>query len=138
MSQENLEVYARGIDALNRRDLDACLALMDADVEAVSGLVTIEGGYHGHDGIRRLWQGMFDIWPDFTAQIVDVRSIADLTLATLLLRGHGAGSRIPLEWTLWSVARWRRGKVTWWGNFPTRAEALEAAGLSEQDTHTDS
>ena len=53
MSQENVELARRSIDAINRRDLDAYLALVDDDVEAVSRLAPIEGGHHGHDGIRR-------------------------------------------------------------------------------------
>jgi len=35
MSQENVELHYRSIDAVNRRDLAAFLALMDRDVEAV-------------------------------------------------------------------------------------------------------
>ena len=42
MSQENVELTYRAIDAFNRRDLDAYLALMDDDVEAVSRLGAIE------------------------------------------------------------------------------------------------
>jgi hypothetical protein len=38
---------------------------MDADVEAESRLVAMEGGYHGHDGIRHWWQQLFDAWPDY-------------------------------------------------------------------------
>ena len=33
MSQENVELTYQAYDAFNRRDLDAVLALMDADVE---------------------------------------------------------------------------------------------------------
>jgi ketosteroid isomerase-like protein len=40
MSQENVELANRCYDAINRRDLDALLALMDDDVEAVSCLVS--------------------------------------------------------------------------------------------------
>jgi ketosteroid isomerase-like protein len=53
MSHENVELARRAYDALNRRDLDAFLALMDADVEAFPRVVAIEGGFHGHEGIRR-------------------------------------------------------------------------------------
>jgi hypothetical protein len=37
MSQENVQLSRRALDAFNQRDLDACLALMDADVEFVAG-----------------------------------------------------------------------------------------------------
>ena len=131
MSQENVDLASRSIDAINRRDLAAYLALADDGVEAISRLAPIEGGYHGHDGIRRWWETLFDTWPDFTVRIVELQAVEDLTLGTLHLRGRGAGSDIPSEWTVWSVARWQSGKCDWWGNFRTRAEALEAAGLAE-------
>src|SRR6266542_1363072 len=98
MSRENAELARRSIDAINRRDLAAYLALVDGDIEAVSRLVPIEGGYHGHDGIRRWWETLFDTWPDFTARLVELRDVGDLTLGTLHLRGRGAGSDIPSDW----------------------------------------
>ena len=58
MSQENVELAQQAFDDFNRRDMGAFLALMDADVEAVSRLVAMEGGYHGHDGIRHWWQNL--------------------------------------------------------------------------------
>ena len=131
MSQENVDLASRSIDAINRRDLAAYLALADDGVEAISRLAPIEGGYHGHDGIRRWWETLFDTWPDFTVRIVELQAVEDLTLGKVHLRGRGAASDIPSEWTVWSVARWQRGKCVWWGNFRTRAEALEAAGLAE-------
>jgi hypothetical protein len=36
---------------------------MDADVEAVSQLVAMEGDYHGHAGIRRWWESLLDAFP---------------------------------------------------------------------------
>ena len=98
----------------------------------------MEGAYHGHDGIRRWWDDLLDTLPDFTIEVVEVRDPEDLTVATVRTRGHGAGSDILLDETVWQVARWRRGKCVWWRNFGTRAEALETLGLSEQDAHADS
>jgi hypothetical protein len=48
MSQENVKLAYRATDAFNRRDLDAFLALMDDDVDAVSRIIAIEGGLQGH------------------------------------------------------------------------------------------
>jgi ketosteroid isomerase-like protein len=131
MSQENVELVRRSIDAFNRRDRGTYLALMDDDVEAVPRGSRMEGNYHGHDGIRRLWENVFEVWPDFTVQAVEVRDLEDLTVAAIRTRGHGAGSDIPLDETVWQVTRWRRGKCVWWQTFDTRTEALAAVGLSE-------
>ena len=138
MSEENVELHFRANDAFNRRDMDALLAFMDTDVEFVSRLVPMEGHYHGHDGIRRWWDDLLDTLPDFAIEVVEVRDPGDLTVATVRTRGHGAGSDILLDETVWQVARWRRGKCVWWRNFHARGDALEAAGLSEQDAHADS
>jgi ketosteroid isomerase-like protein len=131
MSQENVERFHRFLDAFNRQHLAAVLALMDDDVESYSVLVAIEGGYHGHDGVRRLWEDAHNVVPDLTIEAVEVRDLGDLTVANAHLRGHGAGSDVPFDQTLWYVGRWRHGQCVWWGDFRSEAEALEAVGLSE-------
>jgi ketosteroid isomerase-like protein len=133
MSQENVELACRAFDAFNRRDLDAYLALMDDDVEAVPRAVAMEGGdnYHGHDGVRRWWEDLFAVFPDFTVEVVEAHDLGDVTLALLRQRARGAGSDTPTEESIWNAARWRRGKCIWWRTFDVRAEALEAVGLSE-------
>ena len=55
MSEENVQLAYRVADAFNRRDWDAFLALMDDEIEVESRLVAMEGGYHGHEGLRRWW-----------------------------------------------------------------------------------
>jgi ketosteroid isomerase-like protein len=136
MSEENVELYRRCVDAFNRRDLDGFLALMDDDVEAVSRLAAIEGILRGHDGIRRWWMSWFEVWPDYKLETVEVRDLGDTTLATLHALGHGAGSDVPFEDTAWQLARWRHGKCILWRVFNDGDEAFEAVGLSEQDARS--
>ncbi len=131
MSQENVELHRRAIDAFNQRDFDAFLELTDADVEAIALEVEMEGGYHGHAGIRRWWESLFDIFPDYAAEVVEVRDLGDVTLAAVRLHGHAARSDTPTDMPVWLPTEWRDGKVVWWGAYPTEAEALEAVGLRE-------
>jgi ketosteroid isomerase-like protein len=131
MSQENVELVYRAFDAINRRDIDAHLALMDENVVGVPRAGLMEGTFRGHEGIRDWWESLFGVFPDFAIEVVDVRDLGDLTIAALHVRGRGAGSDIPSDDNVWSVARLRGGKCVWWGNFDTQAEALEAVGLPE-------
>jgi ketosteroid isomerase-like protein len=131
MSQETVELASQAFDAVNRRDLDAFLALIDDDVEIVTRIAVMEGGLHGHDGMRRWWENMFTAFPDYYFEVVDVRDLGDVTLASLRALGHGAGSDVPFEDLLWHASQWRRGKCIWWRAFETEAQALEAAGLRE-------
>ena len=129
MTQENVELFHQAYDAVNRRDLDAFVSLMDADVEAVPILSGMEGDYHGRAGIRRWWENLLDVFPDFATEAVEVRDLGDVTLARLRVHGHGANSDAPLDAPLWLSPRWRQGKCVRWGAYGTEGDALEGAGL---------
>lgn len=131
MSRENVELALRAYDAFNQRDLDAFLALTHDDVVVESRLVAMEGGYHGHEGMRRWWNNLLEILPDYTIDVEEVRDLGDVTLGHLRARGRGATSATPLIEALWQPVRWRDGKCIWWRNFQTEAEALEAIGDAE-------
>ena len=72
-----------------------------------------------------------EAWPDLTLEVVGVRVVEDdLTLATVNLRGRGAGSDVPVEQRQWHVFRWRDGKTVWVKVYADEADALAAVGLS--------
>ena len=131
MSQENVEVAHRTVEAFNRRDLDAFLALMDEEVEAVPRLASMEGKYRGYAGIRRWWESLFQGLPDFTIEVVELRDLGDLTVSVLRFRAHGAASGTPIEQRFWLVSKWRDRKVIWWQTFRDEAEAVKVVGLKE-------
>lgn len=131
MSQENVDLTHRAFQAFDDRDLDALLAMLDNEVEAVPILAKMEGGYHGHNGIRRWWAALLGTFPDFRAEVVGVRDLGDSTLAVLRLRGHGVESDTPVDAAAWQVTDFRHGKCTGWRVYTSEREALEAVGLSE-------
>ena len=91
-------------DAFNRRDLDAVLALMDADVEYVSAwspsraatTATTESAAGGEPA-RHL--------PRLHHRGIEVRDLGNLTIATLRNSAHSGGSAVAVEQTHWGVAR---------------------------------
>jgi ketosteroid isomerase-like protein len=133
MSRENVELARRAYDAFNQRDWDAFLALMDDEVDAESRLVAIEGGYHGHDGLRRWWNDFLGIFRDYTIEAEELRDLGDVTLTRFRARAHGVASDTPLVDPVWHLIRWRNGKCIWWRACSTEAEALEAVGATESD-----
>ena len=117
---------------MRRRDIDTFLGFMDADVECVPLLMEPDGAsYHGHDGIRRWLDELFGVFPDFSAEIEEVRDFGDLLVVAARTRGQGTGSAVPFQATVWQVVEVRDGKVFRWRNFWSEAEALEAAGRRE-------
>jgi ketosteroid isomerase-like protein len=133
MSEENVKLAYRAVDAFNRRDIDAFIALCDEDVEAVSRLVELEGGgsYRGHDGIRSWWESLLGAYPDFSVEIDEIRDLGGVTVTGMRLRAHGKESDAPVMQQQWQVTEWRQGRATWWQNFLNETEALEAAGARE-------
>ena len=133
MSQKNVEQYHQVAAAFERRDLDAFLAFFDSDAEFTPRSAALHGGspYRGHDGIRSWWEGMFSVFSDYGAEIDEVQDLGDVTLGRARIRGHGMGSGAPMEQKQWHVVEWRGGKVARWRTLRSKAEALEAAGISE-------
>jgi ketosteroid isomerase-like protein len=132
MSQ-NVELLYRSYDALNRRDLDAYLALIDPEMELTPRILEMEGGsYCGHDGVREWWRTLFAVFPDFSSEVLEVREPRrDCLIVSIRVRGHGVEGGAPFEEVWWQAIKARDGKAIWCQNFGTEAEALEAAGLRE-------
>ena len=94
----------------------------------------VRGLFQGHDGVR-LWRNqVFDIFEDARVEpedIVDVHDDGETVL--MLLRASGTASytgiEVDVEWAaIWTI---RDGKVLRARGYLNRADALEAAGLSE-------
>ncbi len=129
MSQENVELTRRVIDAFNRRDLGAYLALTDPEVEFTPYEVWVQGGdpYRGHAGVRSWWEESFAVFPDLRVEIYEVGDLGDRTFTHGRIRGQGAGSGAAIERALWVIVEWRSKKMVWWSVFESEAEAVEAA-----------
>lgn len=116
-------------EAFTRRDLDAFVALMHDDVEIEPRLVALEGGYRGHEGVRRWWSNLLGVLPDYTVEIEALDDLGDVTLARIRGAAHGAASATPVVETWWQLVQWSDGKCIRWRNFATEDEALAAVRL---------
>ena len=101
---------------------------MDAEVEAVSLLVAMGGGYHGHDGIRRWWGNMLDVFPDWAADVVEVRDLGDLTLSAVVTTARAATLRLNSGFDCSPSGVTTRSSG---GALGSEDDALEAARVSE-------
>jgi hypothetical protein len=53
VSQKNVELTRRAIEAFNARDLEAFIAVADPEIEFNSVFADVGGAYSGHDGMRK-------------------------------------------------------------------------------------
>ena len=90
-----MELTRRAFQAFNDRDLDTVLAGLHDEVEAFPRLAAVEGGYRGHDGVRRWWAQLLGGFPDVHVEILEVRDLGEFIVLALRLRGRGAESDTP-------------------------------------------
>ncbi len=132
MSQENVEVVRRGIEALNRRDLAALLTHFDQDAEWVEDLRWPGAEtFHGPSGVERSIRKWWDAWGDLFMDIDETIDIDDRVVLTGRVRARGHDSDVTVEAPFASIYEFRAGKVVRVQVVGSRTEALEAVGLSE-------
>jgi ketosteroid isomerase-like protein len=133
MSQENVEIVRRALDAWNNQDFETAMSLVDPAIEVEVAIGTpIDGSYREHVGLT---QFMVEFWGQFDTFHSDFRERIQVGDEQVVLHVHhhgtGRGSGAAVEMPGWQVFSLQAGKITRWRNFRSRQEALEAAGLSE-------
>jgi uncharacterized protein len=131
MSQENVEAVRRQQEHFNQSgevlpeiyhsDAEWIAAREDPDAATHRGLEAIRGYF-------AQWAGMFD-GIDFRAE--ELIDAGDKVFAWIRFSGKGVTSGAPVEMEQAQVWTFRDGKVVRVEEYFDRAEALEAAGLSE-------
>ena len=119
MSRENVDFGRRFFDALDHRNEDTLMELVQPDVEFTSLIQEIEGRFRGYDGFRSYLRELFAAFPDWRVEVDQIRDIGD---DAIVVRVHV---------TDWQALTVRDGKAAWWAFFRTEAEALKAVGPAE-------
>jgi ketosteroid isomerase-like protein len=117
MSQENVEVARRTVEALNRRDRTAWL---ETDV------------IRGREAVWDFYIEVLGAWRDGAFETVELIDAGDDKLVQQVraeMQGKTSGALGVLDY--WTVGTFRNGRVCRVEWFSDRAEALRAAGLRD-------
>jgi ketosteroid isomerase-like protein len=130
MSEENVEIVRRGLEAFRDGDVEAALAL--GHPEIVSTRVDPDGAvFHGHDGLLQLmadWTEGFEDWSYRAEEYVDR---GDLVVVHIRQWGRGAESGAPVEADNWLVYAVKDGLIRRVDIHSERAGAYTAAGITD-------
>ncbi len=133
MSQKNVETTRQSLDAFNRGDKRAWLAMFDPDAEMVPAREWPESApIRGAEAIWDFYVGVTDAWdegPFEFGEVIDAG--ADKIVANNLRDARGRTSGAGVEFSYWTVSTYRDGRVVRVEWFAGRAQAFEAVGLSE-------
>lgn len=134
ISEQNVEIVTRAIDAFNRRDLvDAYDELFTPDYEWFAAVVgSVEGGsFRGREGIEAFAKTASQAWEELRLLPAEFRDLGDRVLCIGTMEGRGRGSGVQVESPLAVVCDFRDGEISRMRAYLDHDEALRAAGLTE-------
>jgi ketosteroid isomerase-like protein len=131
--RQNAEILGSFYAAFNRGELDALLRYLDPEVELYPAvpLPDADAQYLGRRGMREFTRVAFETWDTV---IVEPNEIVEAPGERVLAveRWHvGGRDGIELDFQLTDVYAFRDGLIVRIDGFRDKAEALEAAGLTE-------
>jgi hypothetical protein len=149
MSQENVEAVRKmledGIAGMGEFDADGLLTkmpdeeLFDPQIEWDASEVPvpdISGVYRGIEAVRHYWREWFAAWQilHYDYRLVDAGDRVVAMFDHQRMRGRSTGIEVPVP-TYATVMTFGDGRLVHWKLYMSQSEALEAVGLTEQDTH---
>ncbi len=134
MSEENIEIVRAGNAAFNDGDLDAFLEVIapDAELRDLANAPDQSSVIKGRAAIREVWALWTEAFDEFRADIDEYMDRGDVVVCAVHWLGQGKGSGMVIDTHQFDVYEVREGhvvRVTL--GFQSKADALEAAGLSE-------
>ena len=134
MSEENVAVVEAAWSAAAQGGLDGLASYWteDVDYRAIEGAPDDLGPVHGKDALRAYNQYWLDTFDDVKVEVLElIDAGADRVVAVLEMSGRAKLSGVETRLTYAVLYTIRGGKIARGREYAARAEALEAAGLSE-------
>jgi ketosteroid isomerase-like protein len=102
MSQENVDVVLRMVEAYQHADFETLAAGCDEDFEFTSVLTAVEEtSYRGKDVWRAYWADMQETWVNWRVEVVEaVDGHDDAVVVMTRLVGEGKSSGVPVDRTI--------------------------------------
>ena len=133
MSQENVEIVQKAIEAWNQREADLLLSYAAPEIEWMpAGPAAVESAvYRGHDEVANAYAAVWDTWDLFQFEGSQLRDLGDSVLWLGQVKMRGRASQVELDEEF--AAHWvvRDGKLIRIQAFLSWQDALEAIGMAE-------
>jgi ketosteroid isomerase-like protein len=138
MSQENVEIVKASFEAWNALDVDAIRRFYAEDAVIETGMTGLGRTFEGDDPIGHWVAELQETWAEIHWEAERIFEADDVVVSFYRGIGVGRWSGIEVEDEVAGVYHIRDGKIARERIYLDREEALEAVGLSEQDTHAES
>jgi ketosteroid isomerase-like protein len=134
MSEENVEVVRRSCEAFVAGDAETAMAALDPQIEWHATVGGIDEGQiaRGHEEVVQAFLDYFEVWERLemrAEKFIDAGGDDVVVFWHEVAKGRESG--VVVETDTGTVQTVRDGKIIRVRSYMDRAEALEAAGLSE-------
>ena len=132
MSQENVEIVRRDVAARATRDWSTVDQIWHPEIQLV--LVGGSGTFEGPDEITRFFDSLSDPYAEYRVEAHEMIDAGEQVVTVEWVAGRGLKGSDAEAWIhadLFRRISFEDGKIRRIEEYPSRAEALEAAGLSE-------
>jgi ketosteroid isomerase-like protein len=132
---DRVEIVRVSFDAYMRGDFDALAEMLHPDLEVHDWPEAADPQvYHGAGAILEAREEWGKAWERVHAEPVDLIENGDRVLAVMRTVGKGRGSSIEVELDTYGVYTFRGAKLAKVQYFTDRQAALDAAGVTEEQT----
>ena len=141
MSQENVGALRRVYEHMAQGNFWAAREIFHPEIvwewsSSMSGLTGV-ASYQGIEGVEAATRDQFEIWDRFWQEGEKFIEAGDDVVVLTRLHGRLKGSEREVQSKAADVWTFDEGRAVRFRSYDSRAEALEAVGLSEQDAHAD-
>lgn len=132
MSQENLELVRRGVDAYASLDVETLFEIADPGIEWKQ--LEAPDVAHGFEGVAEQMVRWNETWENPSIEAEEYIDGGDQIVVVIRHRGRGRASGIEMDMASYHVFTVGGGKIVAMHEYGPgkRAEALKAAGLPDE------
>ena len=130
MAHDLTELVRRGI-----ADVNVFWELLDDyvvwDMRAWRPLPDLDPVYVGRDAVMKASSRYWGTWTDYEVDAVEILPAGSCVVVMIHERGRGKSSGVPFDQMNPQVWTFRADRIVRWEMLPSRAHALDVAGIAE-------
>jgi ketosteroid isomerase-like protein len=127
VAESNVDPARRGAELFNSGDVEWLIPDVHPEVELIPLRAPVQGGYHGHSGLREFFADNAENLDEFHLTVEELIDCDPHVVVIGVLRIRGKGSGLPITTPSASLVTFRDGLVVRFEELRERERALAAA-----------
>jgi ketosteroid isomerase-like protein len=132
MSEENVAIVLRSVDAFNEGGLEATAEFAHPEIEFQEPPTQpAPRTARGQEAVLETFASFDEAWEEHRSEVKDVQALTEDEVLLSSVEHFRGRDGMEISAPCWTIYTFRDGKIVKLRPFWDRAQALEAAGLSE-------